>query len=175
MNNMNNMNKESIALGVIALSFLVPHALGDVLVKGQTATKKVVVEEIAQDLVEVRVMAKSSSGAWVVDDDLTSETNHAEATAPELRITADCNENGIDDADDISAGVEDDIDADGRPDSCEIAVGDVNLNGVVNHADVNTVLGWWGLGYSPTSDANFDGMVDGHDLAAVLAGWGTVE
>ncbi|MEY2713253.1 MAG: Dockerin type domain [Planctomycetota bacterium] len=167
------MNTTKIVIGCAAASLLSGLALADGVVKGQTATKKVVVEEVSTDIVEVKVLEKTSTNTWVVSDDLTTEANQAEQTAPSQGVVSDCNGNGIDDATDIASGTADDIDGDGKPDSCEIAAGDVNLNGVVNGADASIVLGWWGLEYSPTSDCNFDGTVDGMDLAIVLAAFGS--
>jgi hypothetical protein len=167
------MNLIQIACAGAATSLLTGLCLADGVVKGQTATKKVVVQEVSADIVEVKVLAKTSTNTWVVADDLTTETNAAEQTAPAAGSITDCNDNGIDDAADIAAGTESDIDGDAKPDSCEIAAGDVNLNGVVNGSDVSIVLGWWNLGYSPTSDCNFDGNVDGMDLAIVLAAFGS--
>ncbi|MEY4181846.1 MAG: Dockerin type domain [Planctomycetota bacterium] len=167
------MNIVQIACAIVATGLMTGLCLADGVVKGQTATKKVVVEEVSTDIVEVKVLAKTSTNTWVVADDLTSEANQAEQTAPALGSITDCNDNGIDDATDIASGTADDIDGDGKPDSCEIAAGDVNLNGVVNGSDASIVLGWWGLEYSPTSDCNFDGTVDGMDLAIVLAAFGS--
>ena len=167
------MNNVQILCATAATGLVSGLCLADGVVKGQTATKKVVVQEVSADIVEVKVLAKTSTNTWVVADDLTTETNQAEQTAPALGSITDCNGNGIDDAIDISSGSESDIDGDGKPDSCEIAAGDVNLNGVVNGADASIVLGWWGLDYSPTSDCNFDGIVDGRDLAIVLAAFGS--
>jgi len=167
------MNIVQIACTSAATSLLSGLCLADGVVKGQTATKKVVVQEVSTDIVEVKVLAKTSTNTWVVADDLTTETNAAEQTAPATGSITDCNDNGIDDASDIAAGTASDIDGDAKPDSCEIAAGDINLNGVVNGADVSIVLGWWNLGYSPTSDCNFDGNVDGMDLAIVLAAFGS--
>jgi len=167
------MNINQIASMGVAATLLSGPCLADGVVKGQTATKKVVVEETSSDIVEVTVLEKTALNTWVVSDDLTNETNDAEQTTPAAGTITDCNDNGIDDAADIAAGTADDIDGDGTPDSCEIAAGDVNLNGIVNSADVNIVLGWWGLDYSPTSDCNTDGTVDGHDLAMVLAAFGS--
>lgn len=167
------MNIIQIACAGVATSLLTGLCLADGVVKGQTATKKVVVEEVSEDIVEVKVLAKTSTNDWVVADDLTDEANAVEQSAPALGIITDCNQNGIDDAADIAAGTESDIDGDAKPDSCEIAAGDVNLNGSVSGSDVSIVLGWWNLGYSPTSDCNFDGNVDGLDLAIVLAAFGS--
>lgn len=167
------MNIVQIACAGAATSLLTGLCLADGVVKGQTATKKVVVQEVSADIVEVKVLAKTSTNTWVVADDLTTEANQAEQIAPALGSITDCNDNGIDDAADIAAGTESDIDGDAKPDSCEIALGDVNLDGTVNGADASIVLGWWNLSYSPTSDCNFDGNVDGMDLAIVLAAFGS--
>lgn len=167
------MNIIQIACAGAATSLLTGLCLADGVVKGQTATKKVVVQEVSADIVEVKVLAKTSANTWVVADDLTTEANQAEQIAPALGSITDCNDNGIDDAADIAAGTESDIDGDAKPDSCEIALGDVNLDGTVNGADASIVLGWWNLSYSPTSDCNFDGNVDGMDLAIVLAAFGS--
>ena len=167
------MNIVQIACASAAASLLSGLCLADGVVKGQTATKKVVVQEVEADIVEVKVLSKTDSNTWVVADDLTAEANEAEQSAPALGSISDCNQNGIDDSVDIASGTSSDIDGDGKPDSCEIAAGDVNLNGVVNGSDVSIVLGWWNLGYSPTSDCNFDGTVDGMDLAIVLAAFGS--
>lgn len=167
------MNIIQIACAGAATSLLTGLCLADGVVKGQTATKKVVVQEVSADIVEVKVLAKTSTNTWVVADDLTTEANQAEQLAPALGSITDCNDNGIDDAADIAAGTESDIDGDAKPDSCEIALGDVNLDGTVNGADASIVLGWWNLSYSPTSDCNFDGNVDGMDLAIVLAAFGS--
>jgi hypothetical protein len=167
------MNSITTIFACSAASLVSCLCLADGVVRGQTATKKVVVEEVAADVVEVKVFAKTNNNTWVVTDDLTDETNEAEQSGLSLRSMSDCNDNGIEDSTDISNGTESDIDSDGKPDSCEIAAGDVNLNGVINGADVGIVLGWWSLDYSPTSDTNFDGTVDGLDLAIVLAAFGT--
>ena len=167
------MNIIQIACAGVATSLLTGLCLADGVVKGQTATKKVVVQEVAADILEVKVLAKTSTNDWVVADDLTDEANAVEQSAPALGSITDCNQNGTDDAADIAAGTESGLDGDTQPDSCEIAAGDVNLNGSVSGSDVSIVLGWWNLGYSPTSDCNFDGNVDGVDLAIVLAAFGS--
>lgn len=53
--------------------------------------------------------------------------------------------------------------------------GDADRNGMVNFADVTSVLSTWGMDYSPnsgTGDADYDGDVDFADITAVLARWG---
>lgn len=161
------------AIGFATLILGVPPQLS---VKGQTAQRKVVAVETASEIVEAKVIVQTSSGSWAEAEDITEEVDVAEAVAtvtPAGGSQQDCNANGVDDSQDISSGTSHDWDNDGRPDECEIAAGDVNLDGTVNSMDLNVVLGWWNLGYSPTSDVNDDGTVDGEDLAGVLAAWGS--
>lgn len=83
----------------------------------------------------------------------------------------DCNGNGIDDAADIAGGAAD-ADADGRLDSCEQALGDLNLNGTIEHGDVLIVLGWWNFPTGAPCDFDGDFQVGGRDLGFVLARFG---
>lgn len=53
-------------------------------------------------------------------------------------------------------------------DSC---AGDLNGDGIVDGADLATVLGAWGT-YGSHGDANGDGKVDSRDMRAILVGWG---
>ncbi|HPM22452.1 MAG TPA: trypsin-like peptidase domain-containing protein [Phycisphaerae bacterium] len=57
------------------------------------------------------------------------------AFAPPVLI--DCNANGIADATDISSGTSWDDDANGVPDECENAPGDLNCDGTVSFGDIN--------------------------------------
>jgi hypothetical protein len=53
---------------------------------------------------------------------------------------------------------------------------DLNNDGIVNGADLATLLGLWGsdcLGCK--ADLNGDGLIDGADLAVLLGGWGECE
>lgn len=50
-------------------------------------------------------------------------------------------------------------------------VGDLTGDGVIDGADLATLLGAWGTGGS-VADVNGDGVVDGADLATVLGAWG---
>ena len=53
-------------------------------------------------------------------------------------------------------------------------VGDLNLDGIVNGADVSTILSYWGPNPAlPAADITGDGIVNGSDLAAVLTHWGS--
>jgi hypothetical protein len=85
----------------------------------------------------------------------------------------DCDNNGTDDGADIAAGAADE-DADGRLDSCEQAVGDLNLNGVIDHGDIFIVFGWWHFPAGAPCDFNADLNIDGRDLGFVLARFGWV-
>jgi hypothetical protein len=85
----------------------------------------------------------------------------------------DCNGNGIDDAVEIANGAAD-ADGDGRLDSCEFALGDLNLNGVIDQGDVLILLGWWHFPVGAPCDFNADGNIDGRDLGFILARFGWV-
>lgn len=51
-------------------------------------------------------------------------------------------------------------------------VGDINVDGIVDGADLALVLGSWGACAGCPADLNGDGVVDGTDLAIVLGAWG---
>jgi hypothetical protein len=82
----------------------------------------------------------------------------------------DCNQNGINDICDICdiASGWADANQDGILDGCQMAAGDLNLDGAVDAYDLVMVLNDWG---TEGSDANSDGITDGFDLAAVLSNW----
>ena len=84
----------------------------------------------------------------------------------------DCNSNGICDIDDIAAGAED-KNQNGKLDSCELARGDLNLDGFINAADITILLNFWGFSNPPTGDLNGDGIVGGADITLLLNNWGT--
>ena len=55
-----------------------------------------------------------------------------------------------------------------------ICLGDADGSGVVNFADITSVLGNWLNDYSPASgpgDANGDGVVNFGDITTVLSNW----
>jgi formylglycine-generating enzyme required for sulfatase activity/subtilisin-like proprotein convertase family protein len=82
----------------------------------------------------------------------------------------DCNNNGTPDACDLDDG-EPDADSDGLLDACEQSWGDVNLDGVVDGADLGALLSGWGTA-GPLGDLDGDGFVGGSDLGILLAHWG---
>jgi formylglycine-generating enzyme required for sulfatase activity len=103
--------------------------------------------------------------------------------------SADCNSDGIVDYGQIISGQLADANTNGIPDICECAthpelgacrcVGDIVTDGLVNGADLGTLLAYWGLTtsvpYSQASDINVDGRVDGADLGRLLANWGVCQ
>jgi len=85
----------------------------------------------------------------------------------------DCDGNGTEDSTDIANGAAD-TDGDGRLDSCEQALGDLNLNGVIDQGDIFIVLGWWHFPIGAPCDFDGDGLVGGRDLGFVLARFGWI-
>lgn len=83
----------------------------------------------------------------------------------------DCNNNGTPDTVDIANGAVD-SDADLVLDSCEFRVGDLNLNGIIDSADVSIMLGWWAVPSPLYGDLNLDGIVDAMDLGIILGRFG---
>lgn len=89
----------------------------------------------------------------------------------------DCNNNGVIDACDISAGSSMDVDLDGVPDECSTAFqrGDCNMDGGFDISDPARLLEFmFGGGSQPSCldscDANDDGMLDLADVIALLCG-----
>jgi hypothetical protein len=83
---------------------------------------------------------------------------------------ADCNGNGFIDGCEIFSRDVADADRDWVPDSCEHARGDLNLDDIVNAADLTILLAQWGAGAS-IADLNADGTVNAADLTVLLARW----
>lgn len=85
----------------------------------------------------------------------------------------DCDGNGVLDGCDFANGTAIDTDDDLRIDSCERALGDLNLDGEVDATDLSIVLVAWDT-IDESADATGDGIVDAADLSRVLANWGTL-
>jgi len=58
-------------------------------------------------------------------------------------------------------------------DACELARGDLNLDGIVNASDVPLFFNAWGSTGASSADFNFDGVVNAADFAILLGNWGT--
>ncbi|MEY3025443.1 MAG: Dockerin type domain [Planctomycetota bacterium] len=114
------------------------------------------------------------------DDSITSEIERCfEAPYRDYlplctALTAvDCNMNGVMDHHEINCGAVD-SDYDGILDSCELAVGDFNLDGVIDDADTTMLLALWGTICPPYGDLNSDGTIDAVDLGILLGRFGAV-
>jgi hypothetical protein len=82
--------------------------------------------------------------------------------------------NGRLDSCDIGQFGEQDKDGDSRPDACEFARGDFDLDGQVGAADLSGILAIWGLQNPPYGDFNGDGIIGGADMSFILGNWGPV-
>ena len=65
-----------------------------------------------------------------------------------------------------------DVNKNGVLDSCDLARGDFNLDGIVNVTDLVSLLGAWGVCPGCDEDTNDDGVINVTDLLTVLANWG---
>ena len=104
----------------------------------------------------------------------------------------DCDRNGALDVCELAAGTAPDCDGDGRvdtcqiatgsedknangiPDACELARGDLNLDGVVDGSDLGGLLALWSELNPPYGDLDRNGVIDGGDLGIMLANWTSV-
>ena len=152
----------------------------------QVVTVNRTVQSVAQYELDVSMMTdtlvyRKANGRWRIDWNATIVSYETMVENNEVRedfqmwtfLTTDCNENGIPDATDILNGAAD-ADHDGVPDSCELSVGDLNLNGVIDQSDMWIMLGWWGSATPQYGDLNGDGKVDGADLGVCLGRFGLV-
>ena len=135
---------------------------------------------------------------WVnmwIDFGPQGKWNDYEPTDPQgpdgfvIEWSADCNSDGIVDYGQIVSGQLADANTNGIPDICECAThpelgacrcaGDIVTDGIVNGADLGTLLAYWGFTtsgqYSQASDINDDGRVDGSDLGVLLSNWGVCQ
>ena len=85
----------------------------------------------------------------------------------------DCNDNIVIDSCDVDAGAFDD-DGDGRPDACEMAKGDFDLDGFVDSKDLGILLLYWLEIDPPFGDFNHDRIIDSSDLGGLLGNFGPV-
>lgn len=152
----------------------------------QVVTVNRTVQSVAQYELDVSMMTdtlvyRKANGRWRIDWNSTIISYEKMTENNEVRedfqmwtfLTTDCDENGIPDSTDISNGAAD-VDQDSVPDRCEIAVGDLNLNGVIDQSDMFIMLGWWGSATPQYGDLNGDNKVDGYDLGICLGRFGLV-
>ena len=71
----------------------------------------------------------------------------------------------------MSEGLVSDDNDNGIPDSCDLARGDLDLDGCVGPADLGFLLALWGLPNPPSGDLDGDGVVGASDLGVMLANW----
>ena len=83
----------------------------------------------------------------------------------------DCNLNNVPDSCDIAAGALDE-NSDGRIDLCNYALGDFDLDNVVNSADLGFCLIFYGEIDPPFGDLNGNGICDAADLGQLLGNYG---
>ena len=84
----------------------------------------------------------------------------------------DCDGNGTHDGCDIASGFDSDDNANGVPDACEYALGDLNRDGIVSAGDFSMLLTAWGSIKPNLADLNRDGVVDAADMTLLLDNWG---
>lgn len=95
-------------------------------------------------------------------------------------VLADCNGNGIVDADDIASGRATDSNGNNVPDSCDPpagCVGDVNDDNVIDLIDLSQLLAAFGTSvgnpaFNAGADFDTNGSIDLSDLASLLAVFG---
>jgi len=183
------MNKKStitLASAIVVTALVASDSLGGTSPLAASGSKRRVnaVVETTTSVVSAPVVEKKieSTQTWVAEpaDSLTTEIGIVlEAPVrPWIPIIAaltgaDCNNNGTPDSTEITAGAMD-WDTDGVLDSCEYSLGDLNLNGIIDGADVSILLGWWGIPNPLFGDLTGDGEVNARDLATLLGRFGVV-
>jgi Subtilase family len=125
----------------------------------------------------LRFIAEDAATASVVEaavDDVRIDGRECSASL------ADCNVNGIVDADDISSGRSSDANSNSVPDECDPpggCAGDVDGNGNVDLSDLALLLGAFGTssgdpGFVAAADFDSSGSIDLADLALLLGNFG---
>jgi hypothetical protein len=180
-------NRKIGLIAVVAMTALAAQiTLGGTQSFGAAGSKRRVAAQVETTTLAVSspIVERKVEGTetWVVDsqESVSAEIDMVleEPFKPILEIataltTTDCNDNGTPDGTEISNGATD-ADGDGILDSCEYAIGDLNLNGVVDSQDVSILLGWWGLPNPVYGDLTGDGVVDARDLGVMLGRFGAI-
>ncbi len=178
------MKNELTMTGLITVALIATTTLGGTAPMSASGTKRKVTATVdtvtlvvSAPVVEMKVEATSTWTAAPIES-VQSEFRMQleEPLRPVIEvITAmlayDCNGNSIPDSTEIAGGAPD-ADADLILDSCEYAIGDLNLNGVIDNADTSILLGWWGVSSPVYGDLNGDGVVDAMDLGIILGRFG---
>ena len=171
-----------ISTTLVGAALLANASLGDVAPLNAAGSKRRISATVntATKIVVAPVVEKTN--AWVAEPMETVTTNVTKAVEEPIRpvlpvivalTSFDCNGNGIPDGVEIAAGAAD-WDNDPVLDSCEYKIGDLNLNGLVDGADVSILLGWWGIPNPLYGDLNADNVVDARDLGIILGRFGVV-
>lgn len=171
---------------LVGAGLLADASMGDVAPLAASGSKRrmsgtvnTVTKIVSAPIVEKKIEATQ---AWVAEPTETVTTNVMKAVEEPIRpvipvfvalTSFDCNGNGVADNVEISAGAAD-WDHDQILDSCEYKIGDLNLNGVVDGADVSILLGWWGIPNPLYGDLNDDNVVNAFDLGILLGRFGVV-
>ena len=56
-------------------------------------------------------------------------------------------------------------------DSCDLARGDLNLDGCVDSGDLGLLIALWGFTDPPFGDLNGDGIISAADLGLLIGNW----
>lgn len=86
----------------------------------------------------------------------------------------DCDGDGMLDARQIGLGLATDINGNDRPDHCDRALGDLDLSGEVDAADIGELLLLFDRTDAPFGDLDGDGLITAADLGALLSRFGPV-
>ncbi len=89
---------------------------------------------------DFEVPSSLASGLHLVTLGSTDDNAVTADCAIEILRISDCNQNGIDDADDIANGTSADIDASGRPDECEVFTRSCIFSGTAEGGSVSVTL-----------------------------------
>jgi hypothetical protein len=179
----------NMALG--AVTFVAVAFVADITVGGSSSLSssgskrkvEAVVDTNSLKITQHAVQKKNeNSGAWEHEPNESCESEYRKCAEEPWRpylpgctamMIFDCNANGISDVCEIANGAAD-IDHDCVLDSCEYAIGDLNLDGVIDDLDLNILLSWWGIPNPPLGDLNKDGIVNAVDLGILLGRFGVV-
>ncbi|RLS87020.1 MAG: hypothetical protein DWI10_10385, partial [Planctomycetota bacterium] len=88
----------------------------------------------------------------------------------DVRFSADCDADGVCDAEEILNGDEADVNENFILDDCEFDPSDLNGDGLVNAFDLAVLLVNWGSA-GPLGDINGDEIVNAADLSLMLSAW----